>query len=235
MPVYSADQLSKKTVFLAHDQYSGNEAENVRKQLLQCQGQMGMKCRKIEMICISDAKQGPQKIHRELDKFISDLKHQRDAPQDNSGYFGIVIVGRQSDYPGIKQVFSKLGILSQCIQKFTAKKINLSVASNVMKQINSKMGGESLRMKWPAFMKQKVMVIGIDVCHAGKKSVVGFCASTNQAQTRYYNDIIINPKNVELIKTELDRCIIAACNEFRNHHEGELPDKIIIYRDGVGE
>jgi hypothetical protein len=58
--------------------------------------------------------------------------------------------------------------------------MNLSMASNIMKQINSKVGGESLRMKLPEFMhKEKVMVIGIDVCHAGKKSVVGFVASTN--------------------------------------------------------
>jgi len=34
----------------------------------------------------------------------------------------------------------------------------------------------------PEFVKkEKVMIIGIDVCHSGKKSVVGFCASTNQS------------------------------------------------------
>jgi len=78
------------------------------------------------------------------------------------------------------------------VQKFTAKKMNLSVASNIMKQVNSKVGGESLRMKWPDFMdKEKVVVLGIDVCHAGKKSVVGFCATTNKHQTKYYSDIII--------------------------------------------
>jgi len=64
-----------------------------------------------------------------------------------------------------------------------------------MKQINSKLGGDSIRIKFPEFMsKEKVMVIGIDVCHAGKKSVVGFCASTNASCTQYYSDIIIQPK-----------------------------------------
>ena len=119
-----------------------------------------------------------------------------------------MILNMANDDPDVKEIFSRLGILTQAIQKFTAKKMNLSVASNVMKQINSKLGGESLRMKWPEFMhKSKVMVIGIDVCHAGKKSVVGFCASTNEHQTKYYSDIIINPKNQELITKELDRCI----------------------------
>jgi hypothetical protein len=42
----------------------------------------------------------------------------------------------------------------------------MSVASNIMKQINSKIGGESIRVKFPEFMnKFKVMVVGIDVCH----------------------------------------------------------------------
>jgi len=91
-------------------------------------------------------------------------------------------------------------------------------------------------MKWPDFMdKEKVMVIGIDVCHAGKKSVVGFCASYNKHQTKYYSDIIIQPKGQELIKKDLDRCLLNAIKEFKCNHDGEPPSKIIIYRDGVGE
>lgn len=83
--------------------------------------------------------------------------------------------------------------------------------------------------------KEKVMVIGIDVCHAGKKSVVGFCASTNKHQTLYYSDIIIQPKNQELVKKDLDRCLLNAVKEFKTNHSGEAPTKLIIYRDGVGE
>jgi hypothetical protein len=93
-----------------------------------------------------------------------------------------MVLERRTDYPVLKKLFSGMNIMSQMILKQTARKINLSVASNIMKQINSKIGGESVRMKMPEFMSSnKVMVIGIDVCHAGKKSVVGFCASTNQS------------------------------------------------------
>ena len=89
-------------------------------------------------------------------------------------------------------MLTRLDILSQVIVKSTAFKMNLSVASNIMKQINTKVGGESLRVKWPEFMrKEKVMVIGIDVCHAGQKSVVGFAASTNKYCTKFFSDIII--------------------------------------------
>ena len=93
-----------------------------------------------------------------------------------------------------------------------------------------------MRMKWPKFMyKEKVMVIGIDVCHAGKKSVVGFCATTNPHHTSYYSDIIIQPKNQELVKKDLDRCLVKAIKEFQNGHGGHMPTKLIIYRDGVGD
>lgn len=65
--------------------------------------------------------------------------------------------------------------------------MNMSVASNIMKQINSKVGGESVRIKFPSFMSSsKIMVVGMDVCHASKNSIVGFVASTNPTCTSFY-------------------------------------------------
>ena len=75
----------------------------------------------------------------------------------------------------------------------SARKGQLSTFSNILKQINSKLGGESIRVKWPKIMTEKlVMVIGIDVCHSGPNSVVGFCATTNKGYTLYYSDIIVH-------------------------------------------
>jgi hypothetical protein len=114
--------------------------------------------------------------------------------------------------------------------------MNLSVATNIMKQVNSKIGGESIRIKLPEFMRtEHVMVIGIDVCHSGKKSVVGFVATTNPSCTSAYSDIIIQPKGQELVKKELDRCLTSALETYKQRNKGELPNKIVIYRDGVGE
>lgn len=79
------------------------------------------------------------------------------------------------------------------------------------------------------------MVIGIDVCHAGQKSVVGFAASTNPQCTHYFSDIIIQKKNQEIVKKDLDRCLVDAIKQFAENHKGSYPSKIIIYRDGVGE
>ena len=83
-------------------------------------------------------------------------------------------------------------------------------------------------------MKYKVMLIGIDVCHAGTNSVVGFVATTNNQFTSHYSDIIIQPKFVEIVKKDLDKCLSKALNDFQTNCGG-LPDKIIIFRDGLGE
>ena len=61
------------------------------------------------------------------------------------------------------------------------------------------------------------MVIGIDVCHAGKSSIVGCSASTNKACTSYYSDFIIQPKNQEIVKTKLDDFMSKALHAFRNN------------------
>lgn len=78
------------------------------------------------------------------------------------------------------------------------------------------------------------MVIGIDVCHAGKSSIVGFAASTNKACTSYFSDFIIQPKNQEIVKDKLDSCMTRALASFKDN-VGGLPSKIVVFRDGVGE
>lgn len=149
--------------------------------------------------------------------------------------FFIMLVNHESDYVNLKGVFTDLSVMSQCIRRFTCQKLNMSVASNIMKQINSKIGGESVRVKLPSFMDtSRTMIVGIDVCHASKNSVVGFVASTNTHCTNFYQDIICQPKNQEIVKKDLDRVYGNALESFKQLN-GEYPEKIIIFRDGVGD
>lgn len=149
--------------------------------------------------------------------------------------FFIMVVNHESEYKRIKEVFTDLNVLSQCIRRSTCKSMNMSKASNIMKQINSKLGGESVRIKLPAFMStSKVMVVGMDVCHASKNSIVGFVASTNPTCTSFYQDIICQAKGQEIVKKDLDRVYKNALDQFRSMN-GDYPDKIIVLRDGVGD
>ena len=79
-------------------------------------------------------------------------------------------------------------IASQVVTCRNGRSFNMSKASNILRQINSKIGGDLYQMRFPEAMDSKrTMLIGIDVCHAGPASVVGFSASTNRAMTQYYS------------------------------------------------
>ena len=188
MPVFSSEAINNYELILVHDKYSRNEAESARENLMKCQGQLNMKCPGFHMLPLPDVKGSFDKITQCLDDFLRNFEKEG----SKKPLFAVMILDKRHDYPKIKSIFTRKNIMSQVILKQTAKRINLSVASNIMKQINSKLGGDSVRMKMPDFVaKDKVMVIGIDVCHAGKKSVVGFTASKNASLTQYYSDIII--------------------------------------------
>ena len=104
----------------------------------------------------------------------------------------------------------------------------------MLKQINSKIGGDLYHMKFPQKMdNMKSMLIGIDVCHAGGKSIVGFAASTNAQMSQYYSDFFAQNKGQEIVSNEMVECIKKAMEKFSKCNGNQLPTDIIIFRDGV--
>lgn len=58
------------------------------------------------------------------------------------------------------------------------------------------------------------MLIGIDVCHAGPRSTVGFSASINKQLSQYYSNYIVQRKGQELIKSELGTLLKDALEKY---------------------
>lgn len=107
----------------------------------------------------------------------------------------LVMLGHERFYKAYKHVCYSLDIISQCVQfKNFGKGMNLSVASNVLRQINSKLGGDLFELKFTKDLFERTMLIGIDVCHSGPNSIVGFCASINKARSQYYSERITQRK-----------------------------------------
>ena len=77
------------------------------------------------------------------------------------------------------------------------------------------------------------MLIGVDVCHSGGNSIVGFAASTTREMSQYYSDFIVQKKGQEVVDAKLANCIKKAFDVFASNHRKSLPTDIIIYRDGV--
>lgn len=149
----------------------------------------------------------------------------------------VVVLGDENLYQRYKQLFRQYQIPSQVVTARTGNKFNLSKASNVLKQINSKMGGDLFNIKLPDKLtspNMRAMLIGIDVCHAGgNSSVVGFAASVNRELSQYYSDFIVQRKGQEVVNSQLKDCIKRALEVFAKNHGNSLPTDIIIYRDGV--
>uniref|UniRef100_A0A8C5RCH7 Piwi-like protein 2 n=1 Tax=Laticauda laticaudata TaxID=8630 RepID=A0A8C5RCH7_LATLA len=149
-----------------------------------------------------------------------------------------IISGTKDDlYRAIKRLCNVQNpVPSQVInaRTITTQYVKLrSIAQKILLQINCKLGGELWSVDIP--LKQ-LMVIGIDVYHdptRGKRSMVGFVASTSPIVTRWYSKVIFQTPHQEIIDS-LKVCLVAALQKFHevNHH---LPEKIVIYRDGVSD
>lgn len=127
----------------------------------------------------------------------------------------LAVLGMERNYPNYKLLFDKYRMPSQVVTSRNARGFNASKASNIIRQMNSKSGGDLFTMKFPDVLNtMKTMLIGIDVCHSGRKSVVGFAASTNKYLSQYFSDYIVQQKGQEIVKDKMVSLIRRAIASF---------------------
>ncbi|XP_058864602.1 piwi-like protein 2 isoform X2 [Acipenser ruthenus] len=148
-----------------------------------------------------------------------------------------IITGNRDDlYGAIKKLCSvQSPVPSQAINVRTISQPQKlrSIAQKILLQINAKLGGELWSVNIP--LKQ-LMVIGVDVHHdasRGNRSVMGFVASLNGTLTRWYSRVVFQMPNEEIING-FRICLLASLQKYFevNHN---LPEKIVVYRDGVSD
>jgi aubergine-like protein len=143
---------------------------------------------------------------------------------------------RKDRYDSIKTVCCvDMPVPSQVVlgRTLSKKQMLMSVATKIAIQLNCKMGGEVWAVEMPI---KNTMVVGIDTYHDSAKkgrSVGAFVASMNQNLTRYYSRCAFQSSQEEL-HNALRVCMQSA---LKNYHgiNGVLPDRVIVYRDGVGD
>jgi len=150
--------------------------------------------------------------------------------------FCVLRAARADTYASIKKMtISEFGIPSQVI---TGRNIKgqpgklMSIATKVMIQVASKLGAEPWRVAVP---QTKWMVIGYDTYHDARqrKAVGAFVASINPTFSRYYSSVKIHENNEEISPSFKDH-LFGALKSYYIMNEKTLPEKIIVYRDGVG-
>ncbi|XP_037029496.1 protein aubergine-like [Bradysia coprophila] len=110
----------------------------------------------------------------------------------------------------------------------------MSVGTKVAIQINSKLGGAPWMVEMPI---PGLMVVGFDVCHDAKdksKSYGALVASMDMKKAQNYFSAVTPHKNGEELSNQLALNIVKALMCFKGQHNA-LPERIVIYRDGVGE
>ncbi len=148
----------------------------------------------------------------------------------------VVVLGQENNYKMYKELFHEFKIPSQVVTTRNGFKFNMSKASNILRQINSKIEGDLFHLQFPKAMdNMRTMLIGIDVCHAGPNSVVGFAASTNKELSQYYSEYLVQRKGQEIVDAQLKDSLKKAIDVFASHHKRMLPTNLIIFRDGVGD
>ncbi|GFO44194.1 piwi-like protein 1 [Plakobranchus ocellatus] len=109
----------------------------------------------------------------------------------------------------------------------------MSVATKIAIQMNCKMGGETWGSTIPM---SNFMVVGMDSYHDSSnknQSVGALVASLNKECTRYFSKTEYHPSKDDLMRN----LTVLFSGALRKYHDvnGSLPQKIFIYRDGVGD
>lgn len=108
---------------------------------------------------------------------------------------------------------------------------NRSIVQKIALQMNCKLGGTLWAVKIPL---RNTMICGIDTYHEIKgNSVSGFVASINSVFTRWYSKAVIQNKKEELVNAITSSLKLALTSYEQNNKQ--FPDRIIIFRDGVGD
>ncbi|KAF7251130.1 Piwi-like protein 4 [Varanus komodoensis] len=148
-----------------------------------------------------------------------------------------VLPSSQKDcYDAVKKFLSlERPVPSQCVLARTLSKqgMMMSVATKLAMLITCKLGGELWAVEIPLKL---LMVVGIDVNKdvvAKGSSVVGFVASTNISMTRWYSRCILQRSEASTADC-LKVCLKGALSKWLSCN-GQLPTRIIVYRDGVGD
>ncbi|XP_034240768.1 piwi-like protein Ago3 isoform X2 [Thrips palmi] len=143
---------------------------------------------------------------------------------------------RDDRYAAIKKITcADMPIASQVINSKTISRPDKlrSIVQKIALQINCKLGGALWAVKIPF---DDFMVCGMDVYHDPTRkgaSVTGFVASLNQPLTRWFSKVTFQTPGQELVDG-LKLCLISALKKYHDVN-GKFPDRIMMFRDGVGD
>ncbi|KAL1794479.1 hypothetical protein ACET3X_007900 [Alternaria dauci] len=146
-------------------------------------------------------------------------------------------------YDVLKSLFDlKYGIRSVCCvgTKFANK--SEQYFANVAMKFNQKLGGVNhiVDIKRMAPLDAQTIIFGIDVTHPSPgssetaPSIAGVVASVDAMFSQYPASLRSQQGRKEMV-TDLEEMIIERLRLWQKRNQNRLPNKVIVYRDGVGD
>ncbi|OCH92760.1 Piwi-domain-containing protein, partial [Obba rivulosa] len=154
--------------------------------------------------------------------------------------------GDRHVYSGLKHLCDVwLGVATVCVHaaKIRSERGQAQYYANVALKVNMKMGGvnHTLDQRNMGWLKQApTMLVGMDVTHPGPGTVKGtpsiaaIVASIDQNFGQFPASMRIQESKKEMI-TDLAGMMGERIKAFQNANKGLLPQRILVYRDGVSE
>lgn len=165
--------------------------------------------------------------------------------QKNQQMILVAVSNNQADrYTAIKKVCCvQNAVPSQVVTRRVMdgrdRRKMMSVATKVAIQINAKIQG----MPWNVDVNMtNCMFLGFDVCHDTRDRSRSYGAlvatmdlrSDAEDPTRFFSCVTPHTNGEEL-SNNLPLSVIKALKQYQKVHKGALPDRLLFYRDGVGE
>lgn len=127
-------------------------------------------------------------------------------------------------------------------QKFSKEKGQMQYFANVAMKFNQKLGGvnHTVDAKKLAPLDPQTILFGIDVTHPSPgssekaPSIAGVVASVDAVFSQYPASMRTQQGRKEMVD-ELEEMIIERLRLWQKRNKGGLPNKVIVYRDGVSE
>ncbi|XP_052901127.1 protein argonaute-2-like [Anopheles moucheti] len=181
----------------------------------------------------------PNNALRDIGTLLEGIK------KDNPTITIVILPSRGDAYAKVKQkaelASERIGLLTQCIKSMTvAKKGNdMSTLNNIMLKINAKTNGANhciSQVAVPPLGRGNVMYIGADVTHPlsdDVPSVVGVTALYDLIGFRYNCSVRLQGARDEMIR-DLENIVHRQLMLYQQYN-GNLPERIMYYRDGVSD
>ena len=132
------------------------------------------------------------------------------------------------------------GVVTQFIKTKSLKKNALSVVSNILIQMNTKIGGTSCIADFTEdIKKENLMVVGVDSSGYEDKGTlyqnISFCASLDQYFTNYVNTkTTVTIEDYDNTNLPIANFMETALSEYFKIHK-KFPGGAIIYRQGISQ